>query len=967
MEVGILGPLEVQGENGPLTVASPKERAVLEVLALRGGAVVPTDVLIDALWGIDPPRSAPKSLQSHVSRLRRTLPAGAIATEGVGYRLVVLPEDVDAHRFERLVAAGRQAADGGDHRRAIRLLDRALDLWRGAPLTDLADGSLRIGQTVRLEELQLAAAETRVDAHLALGHHEVMVPELESLVAQHSLRERFWWQLMLALHRSDRRADALAAYQRLRALLRDELGIDPSNEVRELETRILREDPDLLLVSSGPPSSLPTPLTSFVGRAEQRREVGKRLREHRLVTLLGPGGVGKTRLAIAVGADVLPRWSDGVWWVDATNAEGPSTVATGLAKALGVVVPPGMTVGSALERFLGPRELLVIVDNAEAIAYELGRWLTDVLRAAPRVAALVTSRVPLGVPGEQRSPVPALELPGEDPDLGRASESMRLFLDRLADGGHEPQGEGDLSTLAALCHAVDGLPLGIELVASRVGALGGAEVLSGLEEHSGGVLADRSPGRDERHASLDIVLASTVSLLELPAQELFGRLSVFSGSFDLAAARAVGGSGAVSEGLEALVDAALVAVSGAADATRRYRLLETTRFFAAAHVEADDARDAAARHAEHYRNLVSRAGNGMDGPDELEWVDRLHLDDSNIRAALRWWYDHEPVGVLAFARGMGRAWYVWGDIVETCDALDRMDRVAADAGPAADPADVAWLHSRLSWPRFLSGDFAGAVAATEAAIDGFGELDHPVGLALALANRAHMEVFAGADTDDVLELYRSAIVEARRAGNPSTAGWVLGETAQALIFADRVDEHVDEMLDEAQSALEAAGDLVGVAHVCLDRTLAAYARGELDAADRWAKRGIDTSRAAGHAVYEQVLLVALGVGCLHLGDLPRSHELLDESARLAYDTHNFFQLGISLLAWSARTALVGRAVDAARLWGAATALAPAWPLFQRRYDEFLAPARASLGSRWDEEVTAGAALTVEEAMELALG
>ena len=208
MEVRILGPLEVEEDGESIPIGSPKERAVLEVLALRAGDTVGTETLIDALWGFEPPRSAANSLQSHVSRLRRTLPVGAISTEGAGYRLAVSPEDVDAYRFERLVAAGGQAVDGGDHRRAVGLLDRALELWRGRPFIDLSDSQLRIGQAVRLEELYLAAAEARVDAHLALGHHEAMAAELEARVTAHPLRERFWAQLMLALYRSDRRADA---------------------------------------------------------------------------------------------------------------------------------------------------------------------------------------------------------------------------------------------------------------------------------------------------------------------------------------------------------------------------------------------------------------------------------------------------------------------------------------------------------------------------------------------------------------------------------------------------------------------------------------------------------------------------------------------------------------------------------------------------------------------------------------
>ena len=965
MEVRILGPLEVQGDGGPLLVTTPKERAVLEVLALHGGDVVPTGVLIDALWGFDPPLSAAKSLQSHVSRLRRALPDGAIATEGAGYRLTAAPEAVDAHRFERLVAAGRQAADGGDHRRAIQLLDRALDLWRGTPLADVADGSLRTGQTVRLDELRLSAAEARVDAHLALGHQEAMVAETEALVADYPLRERFWAQLMLALYRSDRRADALAVFERLRGVLRAELGVDPSREVSELEARILREDPDLVLFSSGPPSSIPTPLTSFVGREAQRRELAKLLAEHRLVTVLGPGGVGKTRLAIAVGGDVLSRWTDGVWWVDATDAEGSGTVALGLAKVLGVVVPPGMAVADALQRFLAPRELVVIIDNAEEIAADVGRWLTHLLEGAPKVTALVTSRVPLRVLGEQRYPVPPLDLPGDDVETAREAEAMRLFIDRLeARSGHDPD-RAEVEAMADLCRMVDGLPLGIELLVARVAAVGPVEVRAELEDRP--ELPDsRLIAGDDRHASLDLVLSSTVELLEPPARELLGRLSVFPGSFDRSAVRAVGPAGFDPDDFDALVDAALVSTTGREDATRRYRLLETTRAYAATHADEANLRDASALHADYYRDLCRRAGQAMEGPDEQEWVDRLHLDDQNIQAAIRWWCDHDPVGALAFVRGVGRAWYVWGDLADTRDRLAELQRLVEPHEARADPEEIAWLHMRMAWPRFLTGDIVGGMAETAAAADRFGEVDQRIGRARALAGRAHMTLFVEGPTDTALDRYQQAITASRSCGSAEARAWILAEAAQALIMADRVDADVDRMLDEAQPILEASGDLVGQAHLCMDRMFVAYARDELESARDWSERGIECSRAAGHAVYEQVLVTALGVWWLHEGDHRRSGELLEQSVRIAFDSHNLYQLGLSFQALAARAAVMGRPAVSARMWGAAGVLVPGWPLIKRRYLELMAPAREALGSGWEAEVAAGALLTVEEALELGL-
>lgn len=559
-----------------------------------------------------------------------------------------------------------------------------------------------------------------------------------------------------------------------------------------------------------------------------------------------------------------------------------------------------------------------------------------------------------------------MELPGHDVETASEAEAMRLFLDRLeARGGHDPD-RAEVEAMADLCRMVDGLPLGIELLVARVAAGGPVEVRAELEDRpelpAGGLVAG-----DDRHASLDLVLSSTVELLEPAPRALFSRLSVFKGSFDRAAVRAVGGQRFDPEDLVALVDAALVSAVGVEHAMRRYRLLETTRVYAAAHADEVDFQGAAAHHAEHFRDLCRRAGRAMDGPDEQEWVDRLRPDDENIKAALRWWCDHDPPGALAFVRGVGRAWFVWGDLADARDRLVELQRLVEPHEASADPEELAWLHPRTSWPLFLTGDIVGGMAETAAAAERFGDVDQRIGLAHAHAGQGHMALFVEAPTDAALGFYQQAIAESRRCGSAETVGWILAQAAQALIMADRADAEVDRMLDEAQSVLEVSGDLVGLAHVCMDRSLAAFARDDLETSERWANRGIGHSRAAGNAVYEQVLLDCLGVGSMYRGDQAESRELLERSARMAYETHNLYQLGLPFQAMAARAAVMDQPVVSARMWGAASALVPAWPLIRRRFfDELMAPAREALGSRWDEEVAAGELLTVEEALELGL-
>lgn len=966
MEVRILGPLEVWAEGGLVTIDTPKERAVLEVLAIRAGDIVEPSVLVDALWGADPPRTAAKTLQSHVSRLRSALPDDVITTEDGGYRLVVAAgEDIDAARFERLIDAGRQSLEVGDHHRAANLFERALELWRGPPLSDVA-ATVREGAIVRLDELRVTGMELRIDALVASGHHDVAVPELEALVAEHPLRERFWEQLMLALFRGGRRGDALAAYQRLRRTLVEELGIDPSASARDLESRILDDDPTLEPPATDPPCTLPTPLTSFVGREVQRVEVRKLLADHRLVTLLGPGGVGKSRLAIDAARDDAPRWNDGVWWVELDDLAGTADLIPRFVRALELTVPPGVSPDEALRWFLAGRRLLLVIDNAERQAAKLAQTLGDLLEAAPTVTAMVTSRIPLGMAGEQRFVVPPLEIPEPGSDGALQSESMRLFLERFAERGTPSPTSRDHQDIAELCRLAEGSPLAIELVAACAGSRGPAGALADLADRH--ALLELEQGSGEVSTSLEHALNATIDLLPPGAKALFARLSVFRGAFDRDAALSVTTARADAiVHLDRLVDAALVMPVDAPAAQQRFRLLDISRTFATTLLDPIESLAATRRHAEHYRRLVIEAGPEMEGPDEHQWLERLRHDASDIDAAIAWWLDHEPTRAVAFGRAMGRAWYVWGDLRDACTRLGEMLDVAPSTESSRDDLDVAWTHLRLGWPRFLIGDVAGGFEEMDAAAAGFGSSDDPLGLARALGGRAHMTLLATGDTDSAMVTYEKAIVEARRSGNAVATAWTLVEAAQALILADRLDHGIETMLSEAEEVFAAAGDDVGLSHLSMDRVMVAYARDDLDEVRRSAENGLVHSRAAGHAVYEQILLLALGVRLLHLGDTSRSAELLADGARLAFDTHNFLQLGVAFQAMSAHAAVVADPEKAARLWGAAKRLSPVWPLYQRRYGELMAPARRSLGASWSDQVAAGAALSPVEALELGLG
>jgi predicted ATPase/DNA-binding SARP family transcriptional activator len=956
----MLGPLEVSQDGAPLPVEAPKERAVLEVLALRVGEVVSAETLVDALWGDHPPGSALKTARTHVSRLRRALPAGAIATEASGYRLAVPADAVDAHRFLTLAEGGRQALRDGDPGWAVALLEDAVGLWQGAPLSDLADGELRQGQVARLAEVHADAEERLTEAHLVLGHHELVVANLESLVAEEPLREHRWAQLMLALYRGRRRAEALAAYQRLRRLLRDELGIEPSEELQRLEGQILRDAPDLVPPPPPRPRRLPIPLTSFVGRERAVREVRKDLEDHRLVTLVGPGGVGKSRLAVEVAHAEADDWPDGVWWLDLARVGDGEPLATHLVRALRIVVPAGTTPDDALRWSLASQTVLLVMDNAEVLVGPSGAELTALLEAGPDIAVLVTSRLPLRIPGEHEVRVPPLEVPGpDDPDLAGA-EAVQLLLARLSDHDTPVPDQADMVAIAELCRLVDGLPLGIELVAGLVGRRSPADVVDELR-NGAALLAEPVAGHDARRASLGTVLDSTMDMLGEVARRCLGLLGRFPADFDEQAARAVAGPD-LPRALDALVAAGLVVPLEPRGAERRYRLLDTVRSYAQPLLGADESVQAERRHAQHYRELARDAGTHMESSEEARWLERLRREDANIRAALAWWTAHDAPGAVAFARALGRAWFLWGDHDGAVALLEAM--VASASDEASDHVDVAWAHLRLAWPRFVTGDVDGGLAAMREAADRFAVLDDTVGRVTALCGRAHMAVLAGGDVGDVLAWYHEAIDVARRANRPIQLAWALAEVAQALALADRADDAVEDMLDEAERLFDAADDTMGLAHVYLARMLAAYARDDLDRCDAAAEVGIRYSQAVGNPEYEQILLVARAAVRVHRRAFEEAAVLLDRATHRARAANDLLSLGIGLHACSVLASATGDPVRAARLWGAASGLVPVWPLFARRYGELLAPSRNALRSAFDDEVALGRDLGVDDALAL---
>jgi predicted ATPase/DNA-binding SARP family transcriptional activator len=614
LEFRLLGPVEVVADGGAVALGGPKQRALLAELLLRRGSAVPRERLVDALWGETPPRSAISSLQVYVHGLRRAVGADRFETRGNAYRVCVDPEELDVARFERLLAEARDALQSGAPGHADELLAKALGLWRGHALADLGDSPVRAA-AAGLEDLRLQAVELRMDARLALGEHREVVAELEELVAAEPYREHLREQLVLALYRSGRQQDALDAYQDARRAL-DELGVEPGPALRELERAVLRHDPALAsdAAQETPRLRLPTSPTALVGRRLELTAVEAIIRRDdvRLVTLTGPGGTGKTRLALAVAEHLAPEIRGGAAFVDLSSIREADLIVPTIGQAL------GMADAHEVESRLAASSVLLVLDNLEQLAADAAGLLARLLAGAPRLRVLATSRIPLRVSGEHEYAVPPLPL----------SESVALFAARAR--AIEPAFALDEQTapvVERICARLDGLPLAIELAAARVRTLPLVALEQRLDKALD-VLVGGARDLPSRQQTLRATLDWSFELLDPPAQILLTRLAVFVGGFGLADLEAVTGSDPI-EALTALVEAGLVRRRD-----DRFMLLETVREYALDHL--DDADEVRRRHLAHYLDVAETTWDGIyaGGEPEKNGMAVQEREADNLRAAL---------------------------------------------------------------------------------------------------------------------------------------------------------------------------------------------------------------------------------------------------------------------------------------------------------------------------------------------
>ncbi|MEU6991297.1 BTAD domain-containing putative transcriptional regulator [Streptomyces sp. NPDC046465] len=612
MRFGILGPLTARSPDGtPLDPGGPRPRALLTLLLLDAGRTVSVAGLTSGLYGDEPPAGAANALQSQISRLRRRLGLD-IEAAPAGYRLAVSPDDVDLHRFQRLAREGRSALDSGDHARAAGLLKEALGLWRGAALTDLPEARPLVA---RLDELRLAAVQDRVEADLALGGGPELVPELRELIAGHPLSERLRGQLMRALHAAGRSAEALTVYEDARRTLAEELGTDPSADLSALHLELLR--------GRGPARQrgVPAQLTRFVGRADELARIGALLAGSRLVTLTGPGGAGKTRLAVEA-ARALPD----VCYVELAPLDDGARVTYAILTALGVRDSFRTQGGDTTERLLSAlrgRELLLVLDNCEHLIDDAAQVTGLLLGACPGVRVLATSREGLGITGEVLWPVPPLA-PGP---------AARLFADRAAAVRPDLAGPRDAHErrlTGEICAALDGLPLAIELAAARLRTLTLDELAARLGDRFR-LLSRGDRTKAPRHRTLHAVVEWSWELLDDEERELARRLTVFSGGATSDAVEAVCGVPYPEDLLASLAEKSFLDV-----ADGRYGMLQTIRAFCARELaDAGEQERLRAAHAGYFLRLAERAEPRLRGGEQLSWLAVLDAEQRDLDTALR--------------------------------------------------------------------------------------------------------------------------------------------------------------------------------------------------------------------------------------------------------------------------------------------------------------------------------------------
>ncbi|WP_244190449.1 AfsR/SARP family transcriptional regulator [Streptomyces caeruleatus] len=986
MRYRILGTTQAFRPDGTVVpVGGARLRALLTVLALRPCRTVPAGLLVDEVWAGDPPADASGALQALVGRLRRALGADAVASVEGGYRLTAPPDDIDLHRFERLVGEGTRALAGGDPAKAAVVLDDGLALWRGPALADLPD---RTAEVARWETRRLAALRARHTAALALGHPEQSLPELAALCDTHPLDEplhalRLRALRLRALRDAGRTAEALAAYEDVRRLLADRLGSDLGPELRALHGELLRSGESAYGAGGGPRArdglkqahgasraardgqgarprgdfdvrarrpafagasgmsagagtgtsgggwgwdgaagskgaaqvggggcsgNLRARLTSFVGREADIEAIRGDLTTTRLVTLLGPGGAGKTRLSQEAAESVRDGAPDGVWLAELAPVDVPDGVPEAVLTAVGaretVLYGAGaeaMRAGSErhddpverLAEHFGKRRILLILDNCEHVVEAAARLVAELLERCPELTVLATSREPLGVPGELLRPVEPLPEP----------VALRLLADRGAAARPGFRVDADDETAAAcveICRRLDGLPLAIELAAARLRMLTARQIADRLDDRFR-LLTSGSRTVRPRQQTLRAVVDWSWELLNEDEREVLRRLSVFAGGCDLTAAEAVCGPAAL-DTLGSLVDKSLVVAAPSADGAMRYRLLETVAEYAGERLDETGRRPRAERaHLTYYRELARATDPLLRGPGQLAAIRRLEREYENLRIALRHAVaDGDEQEGLCLILSLSWYWQMrdlriearnWSREVHTLgpDPFAEPVRRARPVRERCTDAPPPWTGEILDEAR--RGVHLVHLACMDTELDFWQTPEAQAKLrAIAATYEPGMPqtcrlpgslwFFAVMLTGDMERLREVVDATVRTSRETPGYDWELAASlhARANLLANRSDWAGDATrdADEALEIYERLGDLWGTAEALSARAEACERKGEWEAAAANYEAAIERAERLGARAQISVLNARLGNALIEAGETERGERLLHE-------------------------------------------------------------------------------------------
>ncbi|HET9896652.1 MAG TPA: BTAD domain-containing putative transcriptional regulator [Streptosporangiaceae bacterium] len=1017
MEYRILGPVAAVDQGREVELGGPRERALLARLLLAANLVVPADTLAHDLWSGEPPEHATATLRVYISRLRRALGADAhqLVTQSPGYRLRIGPQQLDANRFAALVQVALGDLAGGRPEPAAAGLRQALGLWQGDPLADIADLPFARAEVARLSEARLTAIESRVEADLACGLHVAVAAELDGLVAGHPLREKLSGQRMLAMYRCGRQADALAAYAELRERLAAELGVDPSPELQQLHLAILRHEarPG---IARGP--RLPAQTTSFIGREAELATIAELLGLSRLVTLTGPSGSGKSRLALHAARDAQPKFRGGTWLIELAPVVQPDLVVFSVARALSVGETPSTALIDSIIAALRDSEALLVLDNSEHLLDAVASFVTAILRACPDLHILATSQSKLNVPGEATWPVPPLTLPpaGEsDEQAIAAAESVRLFRDRarLARPGFMLTPAHALD-VRDICRRLDGIPLAIELAAARVGALSTRQLSARLDDRFA-VLTGGSPAGLPRHRTLAAAIEWSYELLSNAEQACLRRLALFPGGCTIDAAERVCAddqlpAAGVFDLVTTLIDRSLLTTEEHAGAMR-YSMLESIRQYATGRLTPGER---AATHRRQLAWLLGLAGQAdLDGPDQATWLDTLDAERGNVRAALDWSLGaatadggHEPELAMALAGAMAPFWAVRGPVAQ---GRDWLEAALAAAGEAADTRSRAIALDGAAQLATVQADYDAALGYQRESLAIWRDLGQPRKVARCLgdigaiahlrsdyvaaramyAESIELAEQAGADTEVArclsglgrlalhqndlpfaIACYEQSMARFTASGDLRRATLILGNLGVVALHAGDF-ERARDRLEQHLANARGLGDRKLVGGALTNLGMAFYYSGDFDNAGAAHEEALRLAQQHDDRRMQQVVLVNLGLVALARGQHAESIALHRRSLELAASFPEPRAIAECLEELAQAEAAAGNASRAAVLIGASEALrltigSPIPDSDKARFDQAAAASAMALGQgRFAELCQAGARMPTPEVIAFA--